>query len=118
MALGDLPTGDEKRVRVQEMFDRIAPRYDALNRVISAGLDQRWRKRSLDKIGVGVNLPEIVAEVRTLFGERAATGLAAAVVAGQFYPLLKRGMGHNAACEPVLTRLLAGDATKRAEATG
>jgi demethylmenaquinone methyltransferase/2-methoxy-6-polyprenyl-1,4-benzoquinol methylase len=53
VALGDLPTGDEKRVRVQEMFDRIAPRYDALNRVISAGLDQRWRKRSLDKIGVG-----------------------------------------------------------------
>lgn len=53
MALGDLPTGDEKRVRVREMFDRIAPRYDALNRVISAGLDQRWRKRSLDKIGVG-----------------------------------------------------------------
>ena len=53
MALGDLPTGDEKRVRVRDMFDRIAPRYDALNRVISAGLDQRWRRRSLDKIGVG-----------------------------------------------------------------
>lgn len=53
MALGDLPTGDEKRVRVREMFDRIAPRYDALNRVMSAGLDQRWRRRSLDKIDVG-----------------------------------------------------------------
>jgi demethylmenaquinone methyltransferase/2-methoxy-6-polyprenyl-1,4-benzoquinol methylase len=35
------------------MFDRIAPRYDALNRVISAGLDQRWRRRALAKIGVG-----------------------------------------------------------------
>jgi demethylmenaquinone methyltransferase/2-methoxy-6-polyprenyl-1,4-benzoquinol methylase len=35
------------------MFDRIAPRYDALNRVISVGLDQRWRRRALDKIGVG-----------------------------------------------------------------
>jgi demethylmenaquinone methyltransferase/2-methoxy-6-polyprenyl-1,4-benzoquinol methylase len=53
MALGDLPTGDDKRVRVRDMFDRIAPRYDALNRVISMGLDQRWRRRSLDKIGVG-----------------------------------------------------------------
>jgi demethylmenaquinone methyltransferase/2-methoxy-6-polyprenyl-1,4-benzoquinol methylase len=53
MALGELPTGDEKRVRVREMFDRIAPRYDALNRVMSVGLDQRWRRRSLDKIGVG-----------------------------------------------------------------
>jgi demethylmenaquinone methyltransferase/2-methoxy-6-polyprenyl-1,4-benzoquinol methylase len=53
MALGELPTGDEKRVRVREMFDRIAPRYDALNRVMSVGLDQRWRRRSLDKIGIG-----------------------------------------------------------------
>ena len=52
MALGDLPTGEDKRVRVQDMFDRIAPKYDALNRVISAGMDQRWRRRSLDKIGV------------------------------------------------------------------
>jgi demethylmenaquinone methyltransferase/2-methoxy-6-polyprenyl-1,4-benzoquinol methylase len=53
VALGDLPTGDEKRVRVRDMFDRIAPRYDALNRVISAGLDQRWRRRALQKIAVG-----------------------------------------------------------------
>jgi demethylmenaquinone methyltransferase/2-methoxy-6-polyprenyl-1,4-benzoquinol methylase len=36
------------------MFDRIAPRYDALNRVMSVGLDQRWRRRALDKVGVGV----------------------------------------------------------------
>ena len=55
MALGDLPTGDEKRVRVRDMFDRIAPRYDALNRVMSLGLDQRWRRRALDKIEVGAD---------------------------------------------------------------
>ncbi len=53
MALGDLPVGEEKRVRVREMFDRIAPRYDALNRIMSLGLDQRWRRRALDKIAVG-----------------------------------------------------------------
>lgn len=53
MALGDLPTGEEKRLRVREMFDRIAPRYDALNRIMSLGLDQRWRRRALDKIRVG-----------------------------------------------------------------
>jgi len=34
------------------MFDRIAPRYDALNRVMSGGMDQRWRRRALDKVGV------------------------------------------------------------------
>ena len=53
MALGELPSGEEKRARVREMFDRIAPRYDALNRVMSVGMDQRWRRRALDKIAVG-----------------------------------------------------------------
>jgi demethylmenaquinone methyltransferase/2-methoxy-6-polyprenyl-1,4-benzoquinol methylase len=28
---------------VQAMFDRIAPVYDAMNRVMTAGLDRRWR---------------------------------------------------------------------------
>ena len=29
---------------VQAMFDRIAPVYDAMNGIMSAGLDQRWRR--------------------------------------------------------------------------
>jgi demethylmenaquinone methyltransferase / 2-methoxy-6-polyprenyl-1,4-benzoquinol methylase len=29
---------------VRTMFDRIAPVYDAMNRVMTAGLDQRWRR--------------------------------------------------------------------------
>jgi demethylmenaquinone methyltransferase/2-methoxy-6-polyprenyl-1,4-benzoquinol methylase len=33
--------------RIAGMFDAIAPRYDLLNRVLSAGLDQRWRTRAI-----------------------------------------------------------------------
>jgi demethylmenaquinone methyltransferase / 2-methoxy-6-polyprenyl-1,4-benzoquinol methylase len=32
---------------VRRMFDRIAPVYDAMNRVMTAGLDQRWRRATV-----------------------------------------------------------------------
>jgi demethylmenaquinone methyltransferase / 2-methoxy-6-polyprenyl-1,4-benzoquinol methylase len=32
---------------VRRMFDRIAPVYDAMNRVMTAGLDRRWRRATV-----------------------------------------------------------------------
>jgi demethylmenaquinone methyltransferase/2-methoxy-6-polyprenyl-1,4-benzoquinol methylase len=34
------------------MFDAIAPRYDLLNRIISLGVDQRWRRRTVDALAL------------------------------------------------------------------
>jgi demethylmenaquinone methyltransferase/2-methoxy-6-polyprenyl-1,4-benzoquinol methylase len=35
---------------VQTMFDRIAPVYDVMNRVMTAGLDQRWRRATVKAV--------------------------------------------------------------------
>jgi demethylmenaquinone methyltransferase/2-methoxy-6-polyprenyl-1,4-benzoquinol methylase len=39
---------DKTPARIAGMFDAIAPRYDLLNRVLSAGLDRRWRDQAVD----------------------------------------------------------------------
>ena len=41
---------------VQQMFDGIAPTYDALNRVLSLGIDQSWRRRAIKALGAGTGL--------------------------------------------------------------
>jgi demethylmenaquinone methyltransferase/2-methoxy-6-polyprenyl-1,4-benzoquinol methylase len=35
------------------MFDGIAARYDRLNRIISLGIDQSWRRRTASSLGLG-----------------------------------------------------------------
>src|SRR5512138_3077882 len=35
---------------VRTMFDRIAPVYDVMNRVMTAGLDRRWRRITVEQV--------------------------------------------------------------------
>jgi demethylmenaquinone methyltransferase/2-methoxy-6-polyprenyl-1,4-benzoquinol methylase len=43
------PEGSKKE-QVAEMFNAISPKYDALNRILSAGIDQSWRRKTLREI--------------------------------------------------------------------
>ncbi len=56
-----LPEGAEKAEAVQSMFDRIAPRYDLVNRIMTFGLDVRWRRRLV--AGLGLSPGSLVVDV-------------------------------------------------------
>ncbi len=45
-----LAASDSHAAGVRDMFDRIAPTYDTLNRLLSAGIDVRWRKLAIETL--------------------------------------------------------------------
>jgi demethylmenaquinone methyltransferase/2-methoxy-6-polyprenyl-1,4-benzoquinol methylase len=45
------PEAAEFATQVNRMFDRIAGVYDRMNSTMTAGLDRRWRERTVDRLG-------------------------------------------------------------------
>lgn len=91
--------GDDHDRRIAEMFDRISPRYDLLNRVLSFGTDRSWRRRAialarLDIAGRAVDVGAGTGDL-TLALERASAGgtvvVAADISAGMLALARRRG---------------------------
>lgn len=58
-----------KKKQVEQMFDNISGNYDGLNRVITFGIDQKWRKRVVKHV-VNSN-PNSVLDIATGTGDLA-----------------------------------------------
>jgi ubiquinone/menaquinone biosynthesis methyltransferase len=90
-----LPGEGARATAVRDMFDRIAPSYDLLNRVMTLRVDQRWRRRLVGELGLrgGERLLDLCAGTMDVaaLARRAAPG--ATVVGADFsLPMLARGV--------------------------
>ncbi len=93
-----LPADTEKAAMVEAMFDRISPRYDLMNRLMTFGIDRRWRRRAISALALrpGSRLLDLACGTGDL--AREARQLGARVVgidfsAGMLREARDRGLG-------------------------
>jgi ubiquinone/menaquinone biosynthesis methyltransferase len=75
-------------VTIKQMFDGIAPTYDTLNRVLSLGIDQSWRRKAVAALGGANVILDICAG--TLDLSECAEKSGSRVVASDFSSLMLR----------------------------
>ena len=89
-----LPGEADRAGAVRAMFDRIAPSYDLLNRVMTLRVDQRWRRRLVRGLALrdGERLLDLCAGTMDVAAEARRQAPGAAVVAADFsLEMLARG---------------------------
>jgi demethylmenaquinone methyltransferase/2-methoxy-6-polyprenyl-1,4-benzoquinol methylase len=95
----DIPTGDEKAAFVHRLFSQVAPTYDLLNRTLSMGQDQMWRRVAAREARLKPG--DSALDVATGTGDLARellrhVGLEGKVVGADFCrPMLDLGIKHN-----------------------
>ncbi len=79
-------SGPQKARYVQDIFTRIAPRYDLMNRLMTGGQDVRWRREVIGRAGLqpGSALLDLGAGTGDLAREARLQQPAARVVAADF----------------------------------
>jgi demethylmenaquinone methyltransferase / 2-methoxy-6-polyprenyl-1,4-benzoquinol methylase len=61
----------DKRAFVRALFSRIAPKYDLANRLMTFGMDQRWRRRTAQVTLGGEGQDPLILDVGTGTGDQA-----------------------------------------------
>lgn len=76
-AVSALPDAARKAETVEAMFNRIAPRYDALNRLFTLGLDVVWRRRTVAELRLprGARVVDLACGTGDLCNELSRSGL-------------------------------------------
>ena len=96
-----------KRSYVQQMFSEIAPRYDLLNHLLSAGVDRSWRRAAIARIGwermpAGTYLDLCAGTLDVGAALSRRTGFRGRIVGADFAePMLRAGRG-KAPCDTLL----------------
>ena len=74
-----LPAGEAKTRSVRAMFDVIAPRYDAVNRIMTFRMDVGWRRRTIGALGLppGATVVDLACGTGDLARELSSRGLVA-----------------------------------------
>jgi len=89
-----LPGQGERAQEVRAMFDRIAPTYDLLNRVMTLRVDQIWRRRLVRalRLAPGERLLDVCAGTMDVAAEARRQYPGAIVLGADFsIPMLSRG---------------------------
>lgn len=112
--------GRPEKENVQAMFDAIAPRYDILNRVLSARVDVAWRRQAVRALEVrlGESVLDLATGTGDLLLEELTAGASRSVGADLSFGMLRlvrpkfEGKGHRDArvCQGDAERLPFGDA--------
>jgi demethylmenaquinone methyltransferase/2-methoxy-6-polyprenyl-1,4-benzoquinol methylase len=107
--------GAPEKEAVRSMFDRIAPRYDLLNRLLSGGTDVRWRRRAVAflELPPGARVLDLCTGTADLLLEALGPGRAAGGLGVDLsHGMLVRGKEKLAAAGAARAALARGDAER------